>query len=147
MGFPDFGQEELESVGQFAVDLAGSRRRPGIRLGCVGALPTLGLLALMAGSARAAVVEIHAAPTALGSADRSSPANACMIETAIAEGNAASVADSVRIKLAGGPYALSGPEETALVITFEGPGLALEAEGASATVAQRDPTSTARAFA
>ncbi|WCB94958.1 hypothetical protein DSM104299_03698 [Baekduia alba] len=103
-------------------------RSSGRRLLGVAALASLCVTAGLATSAQAATDSLHAAPSATGSGDCSSPANACSIATAVTNANAASVADSVRIALADGTYLLSAPSPTALSITFAGPSLTFEAE-------------------
>src|ERR1700754_3797632 len=90
--------------------------------------------ALATTPAQAATVSLHAAPSAAGAGDCSSPANACSIATAVTNANAASVADTVRIALAGGSYQLSAPSPTALSVTFSGPSLTLEASGGTPTL-------------
>ena len=110
---------------------SGERRR--LRLLVGAAFASFGLLAASAMPAQAATVSLYAAPTLAGAGDCTSPADACTIDTAVTNANAASVADSVRIRLLQGTYALSsGP--TALVITFAGPSLTLEAESGIATL-------------
>jgi hypothetical protein len=103
--------------------------RAGRRLQRAGlaALAGLCLLAAAAGPARAATDGLYAAPAAAGAGDCSSPADACSIADAVTSANAKPIADSVRIVLAGGVYALASPSPTALVITFAGPSLTLEA--------------------
>lgn len=99
------------------------------------AVLTLGcLLAAGAPAARAATVSLYAAPAAVGAGDCSAAAAACTIDAAVTAANAANVADSVRIRLAGGTYALSAPTPTALPITFAGPSLTLEADGGTPTL-------------
>ncbi|MFA4929796.1 MAG: Ig-like domain repeat protein, partial [Patulibacter sp.] len=93
-----------------------------------------GLFAGLAGSAQAATTNLHAAPVAAGAADCGSAANACTIETAVTTANAASVADDVRIALAAGNYPLPVGDPAALVITFAGPSLTLEAQSGTATL-------------
>jgi Bacterial Ig-like domain (group 3) len=83
------------------------------------------LLAALASPARAATDSLFAAPSGTGNC--SSRATACSIATAVTNANAKPVADSVRIELAGGTYSLSGPQPTALPITFAGSSLTLEA--------------------
>jgi len=92
------------------------------------------LLLGSAASAEAATQSLFAAPAAVGTGDCSSIANACSIATAVTNANAASVTNSVQIKLAGGTYPLSAPSPTALAITFAGPSLTLEAEGGAPTL-------------
>lgn len=104
------------------------------RLACT-ALMACGLLAGLATSAQAATVTLNAAPAAAGTADCSTPANACTIDTAVTNANAANVADSVVIVLADGTYALTPGVPAALAVTFTGPSLSLlAASGASPTL-------------
>jgi hypothetical protein len=77
--------------------------------------------------AQAATDSLYAAPTAAGTADCSSPANACAITDAVTAANAEPIGHDVRIELAGGTYLLSGPGPTALRLTFAGPSLTIEA--------------------
>ncbi len=105
------------------------------------ALAGLCLLAGLAAPAQAATVSLHAAPAAAGAGDCSSSANACSIVDAVTAANAASVTDSVRIALASGTYSLSAPTPTALVITFAGPSLTIEAESGTPIL---DGTDTVR---
>ncbi|MET0603148.1 MAG: Ig-like domain repeat protein [Baekduia sp.] len=114
--------------------------RRGRSLGIV-ALAGFCLLAGVAAPAQAATVSLHAAPAAAGAGDCSSSANACSIADAVTAANAASVADSVRIALADGTYSLSAPTPTALVITFAGPSLTIEAESGTPVL---DGTDTVR---
>lgn len=100
----------------------------------ITALAGVGLLAGVATPAQAATTEIYAAPADLGTADCSTPADACAIVTAVTNANAAPITDDVRIALARGNYALPGPSPTALPITFAGPSLTLEATSGSATL-------------
>jgi Bacterial Ig-like domain (group 3) len=99
------------------------------RLFGIAALAGVSLLAALATPAQAATTNLYAAPTAVGSGDCSSPANACPIATAVTNANAAPVVDDVRIGVAGGTYSLPAPSPTALPITFAGPSLTIEAEG------------------
>jgi hypothetical protein len=107
-------------------------RRSGRSLG-LAALAGLCLLAGTATPAQAASDTLHAAPAAAGAGDCGSAADACSLATAITNANAAPIADSVRIVLAGGTYALSSPSPTALTITFAGPNLTLAAESGGST--------------
>lgn len=93
----------------------------------IAVLASFCLLAGLATSAQASTVSLYASPS--GTGDCGSPASACSITTAVTGANAASIADSVRIKLAAGTYPLAAPEPTALPITFAGPSLTLEADG------------------
>jgi hypothetical protein len=102
------------------------RRRFGRLLG-IAALAGFCLPAGLATPAQAATASLYAAPSAAGTGDCSSPANACSIETAVTNANAMPVADSVRIELASGTYPLPSPSPTALSITFAGPSLTFEA--------------------
>ncbi|HEY6761158.1 MAG TPA: Ig-like domain repeat protein [Baekduia sp.] len=99
----------------------------GRRLVRILALAGFCLPAALAASAQAATDSLYAAPSAAGAGDCSSPADACSIVDAVTDANAASVADSVRIELAGGTYSLSSPSPTVLSITFAGPSLTLDA--------------------
>jgi hypothetical protein len=85
------------------------------------------LLVGVAGSAQAATDTLYAAPVAVGAGDCGSRADACTIGDAITSANGQPTTDSVRVVLAGGTYALSSPTPTALVVTFAGPSLTLEA--------------------
>jgi hypothetical protein len=116
------------------------RRRFGCLLG-IAALAGYGLLTGVAAPARAATDSLYAAPSAAGTGDCSSPANACTIDTAVTNANAASIADSVRIVLAGGAYLLSSPSPTALSITFAGPSVTFEAASGTPIL---DGTNTVR---
>lgn len=100
----------------------------------VATLAGVGLLAGVVTSAQAATTEIYAAPANLGTADCSTPADACAITTAVTNANAAPTTDDVRIELARGNYALPAPSPTALPITFAGPSLTLAATSGSATL-------------
>ncbi len=106
------------------------RKKPSAprRLLGVAAVAATCLLAGSAASAQAATDTLFAAPAAAGSADCSSPGNACSITTAVTSANAKPIADSVRIELANGIYLLSAPSPTALTVTFAGPSLRFEAE-------------------
>jgi hypothetical protein len=104
-----------------------AQRRRFHRLG-VAALAGSCLFAGAATSAQAATDSLYAAPTATGAGDCSSPANACPIDTAVTNANAAPVTDSVRIRVLRGNYQLGAPSPTALAITFAGPSLTIEAE-------------------
>jgi predicted outer membrane repeat protein len=97
------------------------------------ALAGLCLLAAVAGPAQAATDDLYAAPAATGAGDCGAPADACSIADAVTSANAKPVADNVRIVLAGGVYALPAPSPTALVITFAGPSLTLEAAAGGGT--------------
>lgn len=92
------------------------------------ALVSFALLAASATAAQAATVSLYAAPAAVGAADCTSAADACTIDAAVTSANAASVTDSVRIRLQGGTYDLPAPSPTALSVTFAGPSLTFEAE-------------------
>lgn len=89
--------------------------------------------AFAAGTAQAATDTLFAAPGAPESGTCSSPAAPCSIVQAVNEANAKPTSDSVVIKLAGGVYGLSGPDPTALPITFAGPSLTLAAESGGST--------------
>ncbi|HWB70575.1 MAG TPA: right-handed parallel beta-helix repeat-containing protein, partial [Solirubrobacterales bacterium] len=101
----------------------------------VGIASVVGICVLAGGAlpAQAATIGLYAAPTPAGAEDCSSPANACTLATAVTSANAATVGDSVQIKLARGVYLLSAPEPTALEVTFEGP-VAFEAPNGTATI-------------
>src|SRR5262245_12287108 len=86
------------------------------------------LLAGVAAPAQAATVTLHAAPAATGTADCSTPANACTIATAVTKANATPTTESVRIALRRGAYGLSAPSPTSLTVTFAGPSLTFEPE-------------------
>ncbi|MFL5845286.1 MAG: Ig-like domain repeat protein [Solirubrobacteraceae bacterium] len=114
------------------------RRSPSL-LATLFAITALGILGAAA-PARAATVSLFAAPTAAGAADCSTAADPCSITTAVTNANAASVADSVRIRMADGTYSLSAAP-TALVVTFAGPSLTFEAQSGTPTLSG---TSTVR---
>lgn len=116
-------------------------RRPSHRLLGPAAVASVCLLAALAAPAQAATVSLFAAPAAAGAGDCSSPADACTVDTAVTMANAASVTDSVRIRLAAGTYALTSGGATALDITFAGPSLTLEADGGTVVL---DGQSTVR---
>ncbi|HTU15201.1 MAG TPA: right-handed parallel beta-helix repeat-containing protein [Solirubrobacterales bacterium] len=94
----------------------------------------------LAGQARAATVDLFAAPAATGAADCGTPADACGIVAAVTAANAASVADDVNIKLKNGNYQLSAPTPTALPVTFAGPSLTFEAMSGTPTLNGRRTT-------
>ena len=96
------------------------RRRPSRRLLGIAALAGFALLAGSATPAQAATTSLYAAPAPAGTADCSSPVNACTITTAVTNANAAPVTDDVRISLARGNYQLPAPSPTALPVTFAG---------------------------
>jgi hypothetical protein len=98
------------------------------------ALIGFSLLAGWATSAQAATVSFYAAPAVAGTGDCSAPANACTIDIAVTNANAAAVTDSVQIKLARGNYLLSAPTPTALPVTFAGPSLSFEALNGTPTI-------------
>jgi hypothetical protein len=100
----------------------------------IAALAGVGLLAGLATPAQAATTSLYAAPSDAGTADCSSPADACSIATAVTNANAEAVTDSVRIRLARGNYLLPSPSPTALSVTFAGPSLTFEAESGTATL-------------
>lgn len=106
----------------------------------IAALIGFGLLAGSAIPAQAATVNLFAAPTLAGTGDCSSPADACTIDVAVTNANAASVADDVRIELKKGNYPLPAPTPTALPITFAGPSLTIESGGGTPTLDGRKTT-------
>jgi hypothetical protein len=79
--------------------------------------------------AEAAMDSLYAAPTAAGTADCRSPADACLITDAATAANAEPLGHDVRIELAGGTYLTPTPmvAGTALNLTFAGPSLTIEA--------------------
>ncbi len=108
-------------------------RRFGGSLG-IAALTGFCLLTAFTTAAQAATDSLYAAPSVAGTADCSSPTNACTIATAVTNANAKPVADSVRIELASGIYVLSAPSPTALSVTFAGPSLTFEAQSGTPTL-------------
>jgi hypothetical protein len=113
-------------------ELGTAARMRGRRYGRLVALASLCLFSAVTASAQASTINLYAAPAATGAGDCGTPADACPIDTAVTNANAAGVSDSVRIELAGGTYALPVANPTALAITFAGPSLTLEA-GSGAT--------------
>jgi hypothetical protein len=88
--------------------------RQGRRSG-IAVLAAVCALAAVPAAARAAEQSLYAAPAPAGTGDCGSAADACAITTAVTNANALPITDSVRIKLAGGTYALAAPSPTALV--------------------------------
>jgi hypothetical protein len=111
----------------------GQGRRCG-RFLAVAALAGVGLVAGFGSPAQAATTSLYAAPADAGTADCSSPANACVITTAVTNANAAPITDSLRIELAKGNYLLPAPTPVALPITFAGPSLTIEAASGTPTL-------------
>jgi hypothetical protein len=95
-----------------------------------GAVAMLGL----AGTARAATTELFAAPDAAGAGDCSSVADACTVDVAVTDANAAPTTDDVRILLSKGTYPLTSQNPSALTVTFAGPSLTFEGRNGTPTL-------------
>ncbi|MBN8866534.1 MAG: Ig-like domain repeat protein [Solirubrobacterales bacterium] len=87
-----------------------------------------------AATAQAATTSFYAAPNAIGAGDCSSPENACPVDVAVTDANAAPVTDDVRILLDKGKYALTSQTPNALAVTFAGPSLTFEGRNGTPTL-------------